>query len=415
MIQSESPKPGRKGPFPLRAVSRIFAPGSGPPRQTRPAERSPVVDWAYYIDGVRQPTRPSSSEESPGRGRAASAGDYAAALADARTRDDAFVWLGLHEPTLADLTDIAAIFDLDEFAVEDAVKGGQRAKLEQYGAMTFLVVRTASYLDHPEHPAPGEQPGEPAPGRRWWPGRRRENPPPAPRTETETVRTGDLMMFVGQHFIITVRHGEVGALGPVRAELERRPELLRLGPWAVVYAIVDRVVDTYIQITSRLEEDIDDVESQVFARHVHGRIARIYQIKREVIEFKRAVVPAQRPLALLAEGRVGAMPKEITRHFRDVHDHLVRTVEQVVSYDEMLNSILQARLAQVTVDQNNDMRKIASWAAIAAVQTTIAGIYGMNFDYMPELHWRYAYGFVLLFMFGTAIAMYRLFRRSGWL
>jgi magnesium transporter len=406
MVQSESPRPGRKGPFPLRAVSRIFATGAGAPRQATSADRSPVVDWGYYIAGVRQPAPPPSGERED-RADGAAGWDYAAALADARTRDDAFVWLGLHEPTLADLTDIAAVFDLDEFAVEDAVKGGQRAKLEQYGAMTFLVVRTASYLEHT--PA-----SEPAPSRAW---RRREQPPApsGPRTETETVRTGDLMMFVGQHFIITVRHGEVGALGPVRADLERRPELLRLGPWAVVYAIVDRVVDTYIHITSRLEEDIDDVESQVFARHVHGRIARIYQLKREVLEFKRAVVPAQRPLALLAEGRVGAMPREITRHFRDVHDHLVRTVEQVVSYDEMLNSILQARLAQVTVDQNNDMRKIASWAAIAAVQTTIAGIYGMNFDYMPEIHWRFGYGFVLLVMFGTAVAMYRLFRRSGWL
>ena len=417
MVQSESPRPGRKGAFPLRAVSRIFAPGPVPPRQTTPAGRSPVVDWGYYIAGVRQSAPPRSASEADGQDRAdGGAGwDYAAALADARTRDDAFVWLGLHEPTLADLTDLAAIFDLDEFAVEDAVKGGQRAKLEQYGAMTFLVVRTASYIEHAE-PAHLSEPVEPTSRRPGW---RREHARSSgsggPRTETETVRTGDLMMFVGQHFIITVRHGEVGALGPVRADLERRPELLRLGPWAVVYAIVDRVVDTYIHIAARLEEDIDDVESHVFSRHVHGRIARVYQIKREVLEFKRAVVPAQRPMALLAEGRVGAMPKEITRHFRDVHDHLVRTVEQVVSYDEMLNSILQARLAQVTVDQNNDMRKIASWAAIAAVQTTIAGIYGMNFDYMPEIHWRFGYGFVLLFMFGTAIAMYRLFRRSGWL
>jgi magnesium transporter len=408
VIQSEPPKPGRKAAFPLRAVSRIFTPGVTPPRQTTPASRSPVVDWGYYIDGVRQPPErtPSGAEGAEGAPR----WDYAAALADARTRDDAFVWLGLYEPTPADLADIAAVFELDEFAVEDAGKGGQRAKLEQYGAMTFLVVRTASYIEHPE-PSEPDAPIVARPGRV----HARPGATSGPRPETETVRTGDLMMFVGRHFIITVRHGEVGALGPVRADLERRPELLRLGPWAVVYAIVDRVVDTYIHITARLEEDIDDVESQVFARHVHGRIARIYQIKREVLEFKRAVVPAQRPLALLAEARVGAMPKEITRHFRDVHDHLVRTVEQVVSYDEMLNSILQARLAQVTVDQNNDMRKIASWAAIAAVQTTIAGIYGMNFDYMPEIHWRFGYGFVLLVMFGAAIAMYRLFRRSGWL
>jgi magnesium transporter len=278
------------------------------------------------------------------------------------------------------------VFELDEFAVEDAVKGGQRAKLEQYGDMIFLVVRTARYVEHDEV------------------------------TDTsEIVQTGDLMMFVGQHFVITVRHGEVLPLGSIRADLERKPELLALGPWSVVYAILDRVGDSYIQVAGRLEDDIDAVESHVFARQAHGRIARIYQLKREVLEFKRAVVPAQRPLALLAEGRVGTMPKGIKRHFRDVHDHLVRTVEQVVAYDDLLNSILQARLAQVTVEQNHDMRKIASWAAIFAVQTTIAGIYGMNFEYMPEIGWRYGYGFALLLMFGALYGMYRGFRRSGWL
>jgi magnesium transporter len=183
----------------------------------------------------------------------------------------------------------------------------------------------------------------------------------------------------------------------------------------VVYAILDRVVDGYIQVAGRLEDDIDAAETHVFSRNVHGRIARIYQLKREVLEFKRAVVPAQRPLGLLAEARPGSMPKRISRHFRDVHDHLVRTVEQVVAYDDLLNSILQARLAQVTVDQNNDMRKIAAWAAIFAVQTAIAGIYGMNFKFMPELHWRFGYGFALLLMFSAAFGMYRGFRRSGWL
>lgn len=401
MAETESPKSGRRGP--MRAVTRIFTTSSASSAPTAVVpDRSPIVDWGYYIGGVRQPGGPTRTEDS------GQPWDYAEALADARTREDAFVWLGLHEPTLADLTDIASVFELDEFAVEDAVKGGQRAKLEQYGAMTFLVVRTARYVDH------GERIGSTSAASR----RERDERQQAsdgPRADVETVQTGDLMMFVGQHFVITVRHGEVGALGPVRADLERRPELLALGPWSVVYAILDRVVDAYVQVVGRLEEDIDAAEALVFARQVHGRIARIYQLKREVLEFKRAVVPAQRPLAVLADARLGSVPKEITRHFRDVHDHVVRTVEQVVSYDEVLNSILQARLAQVTVDQNNDMRKIASWAAIAAVQTTIAGIYGMNFDYMPETKWRFGYVFVLLLMFAAAFFMYRLFRRSGWL
>jgi magnesium transporter len=183
----------------------------------------------------------------------------------------------------------------------------------------------------------------------------------------------------------------------------------------VVYAIMDRVVDAYLEVADLVQEDIDAVESQVFAKHVHGRIARIYQLKRELVEFKRAVVPLQRPLGAMVEGRLGTMPKKVMRYFRDVNDHLLRTVEQVVSYDDLLNSILQARLAQVTVDQNNDMRKIASWAAIAAMQTAIAGVYGMNFDFMPETHWQFGYPVILLVMFGSAIALYRLFRRSGWL
>jgi magnesium transporter len=355
---------------PMRAVSRIFTPSGATVSKTPTRNDNAVVDCGYYIGGERQPTDL----------------DYAQALAAARLRDDAFVWLGLHEPMPADIQDIAAVFELDEFAVEDATKGGQRAKIEQYGGMTFLAVRTARYIEHAE------------------------------LTETsEIVETGDLMMFIGPNYVITVRHGEVGPLAPIRAELERKPELLALGPWSVVYAILDRIVDTYLEVCDRVQEDIDAVESQVFAKHVHGRIARIYQLKRELVEFKRAVMPLQRPLGAMVEGRLGAMPKKVMRYFRDVNDHLLRSVEQVVSYDDLLNSILQARLAQVTVDQNHDMRKIASWAAIAAMQTAIAGIYGMNFDVMPETHWQYGYPLILLVMFGSAIALYRLFRRSGWL
>jgi magnesium transporter len=363
---------GRAITAPMRAVTRIFPTrGSGQTSTTPPRPRAAAVDCGYYVGGHRQPGPVH----------------YAEALADAREREDAFLWLGLHEPTQADLTDIAAIFELDDFAVEDAIKGGQRAKLEQYGGVAFLVVRTARYVG---------QHGQ--------------------VTETsEIVETGDLMMFIGKHFVITVRHGDVNALAPIRADLERKPELLQFGPWSVAYAILDRVVDAYITVANEVEDDIDAVESQVFARHVHSRIARVYQLKRELVEFKRAVVPAQRPLAALAEGRVAGMPKNITRHFRDVHDHLVRTVEQVVSYDDLLNSILQARLAQVTVEQNNDMRKIASWAAIFAVQTAIAGIYGMNFDNMPETHWQFGYPLCLALMFFVAFFMYRGLRRSGWL
>jgi magnesium transporter len=362
---------GRAISGPVRAVTRIFTPGSAHAVSAAPSRRGgAVVDCGFYIRGVRQPGE----------------WEYAQALSAARKRDDAFLWLGLHEPGPDDLEGIAGAFDLDEFSVEGAIKGEQRPKIDQYGGMTFLVVRPARYVDHTEIT---------------------EN--------SEIVETGDLLMFIGRDYVITVRHGDIGALGPVRAELEGQPELLALGPWSVVYGILDRVVDTYLDVATRVEEDIDAVEAHVFSKQVHGRIARIYQLKRELVEFKRSVVPLQRPLNALVEGRFGGVPTEITRHFRDVNDHLVRTVEQVVSYDDLLNSILQARLAQVTVDQNHDMRKIASWAAIAATQTAIAGIYGMNFEYMPEVTWQYGYPLFMTVMLGSAVALYRLFRRSGWL
>jgi magnesium transporter len=356
----------------MRAVTKIFAPSARPvaPIASVTTAASGVVDCGSYVNGTRVPGQLG----------------YPDALASARAQKNGFVWLGLHEPGPDVLDDVASVFNLDEFAVEDAVDGGQRAKIEQYGEMTFLVVRTAHYLEH---------------------GELTEN--------SEIVETGDLMMFIGRDFVVTVRHGLAGGLAHVRAELETNSELLSIGPWAVVYAILDRIVDSYVEVADRIEEDIDAAETHVFAKQVHGRIARVYQLKRELVEFKRAVLPLQRPLGALVDGRLGGMPPEVMRNFRDVHDHLLRTVEQVVSYDDLLNSILQARLAQVTVEQNNDQRKIAAWAAIAAAQTAIAGIYGMNFPNMPEIHWKYGYPFVLLVMFGSAVALYRLFRRSGWL
>jgi magnesium transporter len=362
---------GRAFTAPVRAVTRIFTtPADAAAKRAEGPHRDSIVNCGLYVDGVRQPGEWT----------------HAKGLAAAREHKNAFVWLGLHEPGPEELEELANVFQLDDLAAEDAVKGGQRPKIEQYGDMTFLVVRTARYLPHAELT---------------------EN--------SEIVETGDLMMFIGPQYVITVRHGEANALGPVRAELEGDPEMLALGPWAVVYGILDRIVDTYLDVVSRVDVDIDAVEANVFARHVHGRIARIYQLKRELVEFKRAVVPLQRPLMAVIDGRIGAMPPEITRYLRDVQDHLARAVDQVISYDDLLNSILQARLAQVTVDQNNDMRKIASWAAMAALQTAIAGIYGMNFKFMPETQWRYGYPAVLLLMFGSTIWLYRLFRKSGWL
>ncbi|MEV5763455.1 magnesium/cobalt transporter CorA [Micromonospora sp. NPDC052213] len=355
----------------VRAMTRRLNPdGLQAPSAPAGPQRSAVVDCALYVDGRRQP------------------GDwrFADALAAARREENGFVWLGLHEPELAEMTAIAATYGLHELAVEDAVKAQQRPKLEQFGDVSFLVLRTARYCEHAELT---------------------EN--------SEVVETGQVMLFIGPNFLISVRHGDACRLAPVRADLETKQDLLLHGPWSVAYAVTDRVVDIYLEVADRLEDDLDTLEAEVFDRQSSGRIQRIYQMKRELVEFKRAVTPLQRPLMTLTAQLNRDVPDEIRRYFRDVQDHLSRTVEQVNSYDDLLNSILQARLAQVTVDQNNDMRKIAAWAAIAAVWTAIAGIYGMNFDVMPELRMTYGYPVVLALMLAISLALYRWFRRNGWL
>ncbi len=334
-----------------------------------PAPAGRVVDCAIYIDGMRQPGRPS----------------YADAYAEVPRTPGAFVWLGLHEPTHEQMTEVAEVFKLEPLAVEDAVTADSRPKIERFGEMTQFVLRTTRYVEHPV------------------------------LTETsEVVETGLITVLVGENFVITVRHGQLGPLGPVREDLEREPHRLAHGPWMVAHAICDRLADTYLDVSAAIEVDIDALEEIVFTPRSSGNIAQIYQLKRELMEFKRAVAPLQRPMTMLVEDKA-FLSKEIRRYFRNVNDHLQRVVDRIAAYDDLCNSILQARLAQVTVDQNNDMRKIAAWAAIAAVQTAIAGIYGMNFDYMPELQTRYGYPAVMTVMLGAALMLYRMFRRSGWL
>jgi magnesium transporter len=341
-----------------------------------PSSVSSIVDCALYVDGVRQP------------------GDwhYAEALTAARKHGNAFVWVGLKEPGAREMAAIAETFQLHELAVEDAVTSSQRPKVERYSDMTFMTMRTARYVEH------------------------------AKLTESsEVVETGDVLMFIGEHFVITVRHGDACRLTPVRADLERRREVLAQGPWAVAYAVADTVVDVMVEVVAAIEEDVAIIEDQVFSPSKRSkgtgtdRIQRVYQLKRELMEFKRAVLPLQRPLAGLVSGQLADVPEEIRRYFRDVNDHLVRTVEQVLYLDDVINSVLQARLAQVSVDQNNDMRKIAAWAGIAAVWTSVAGVYGMNFDFMPETKWVFGYPGVMTLMVAASALLYRAFRRSGWL
>ena len=358
---------------PVRAMNRFLGTADGSVGATGHGrgDGSAIVDCGLYVDGKREPGEFSPDE----------------ALRQACARDNAFVWLGLHEPSQQEMTAIAQSYGLHELAVEDAVKAEQRPKLEQFGAVHFLVLRTARYVPHGE------------------------------LTETsQVVETGQMMIFVGEQFVITVRHGDASELASVRADLEtERAALLEQGPWAVAYAVTDRVVDLYLEVADQVEADLDIIEEGVFSRDSGSPIQAIYQMKRELVEFRRAVVPLQRPLATITSTSIRLAPKEIRRYFRDVQDHLTRTVEQVSSYDDLLNSILQARLAQVTVDQNNDMRKIAAWAGISAVWTAIAGIYGMNFVHMPEKNWQYGYPGVIAVMLAISVMLYRAFRRNGWL
>ncbi|MEU1512641.1 magnesium and cobalt transport protein CorA [Streptomyces sp. NPDC005811] len=332
---------------------------------------SSVVNCVTYQEGVRAPV----------------CEDLVETVERVRKSGQGFVWLGLHEPTNAEFAGIAELFDLHPLAVEDAVEAHQRPKVERYGETLFAVFKTVCYVEHEELTA-----------------------------TSEVVNTGEIMVFVGQDFVVTVRHGRHGSLGPLREELESDPGQLAKGPSAVLHAIADHVVDDYLNVTDAVQADIDQVEADVFAENgARADPGRIYQLKRELLELKRAVVPLKRPLLDLADRPVRVIEPEIQAYFRDVSDHLLRATEQIAAFDELLNSILQAHLAQVTVAQNEDMRKITAWAAVIAVPTMVCGVYGMNFDHMPELHWRFGYPLVIGVISVACLVLYRGFRRNGWL
>ena len=324
-----------------------------------------IVDCALYENGERR------------------AGDLDVADAARAACDDTpgFVWLGVYEPTADEFDAVRREFDLHELAVEDAVEAHQRPKLEVYGETLFVVLKTVRYVD-----------------------------------SEEVIRSGQIMLFVNPTFIITVRHGEASDLHPVRRAVEKRPDLLRCGPGAVLHAVIDRVVDDYEPAAQGLETDIQQVEQQVFSEDTADNPAqRIYRLEREVLELQRAVTPLAAPVDRLARGQFDLISPELRSYFRDVHDHLLRVASRVEGFRDLLSSALQANLTQVTVRQNADMRRISAWVAILAVPTMIAGIYGMNFQHMPELSWRYGYPAVLVLIVLVCGVLYRGFRRAGWL
>jgi magnesium transporter len=332
-----------------------------------------IVDKAIYRNGRRQ-----------------GCGDLSDELDVLRLAHDGFLWIGLKDPTDEEFDLVNEELHLHPLAVEDAVNGHQRAKIEQYETSTFVVLKTLRYVD-----------------------------------ATSDIVTGELMLFIGDHFVVTVRHGEGNPLAGVRQRLEGDAARLDHGPMTVLHAVMDSVVDNYLVVDREVRKDLEQIEEQVFASELGGDANTIYRLKREVLEFRRASQPLADTLAQFMErGRGRALADEIMPFFRDVADHLRLINDHVESYDRLLTDVLSAHLASVSVKQHADMRRISAWVAIAAVPTMIAGIYGMNFEHMPELtasihvgngEFQYGYFLVLAVMASACVGLYRAFKRSGWL
>jgi magnesium transporter len=342
--------------------------GSPVPVRSRPEGTDVVVDCAVYVEGRRHaPVSPEQALETA-------------------VAEGGFVWLGLYEPHEGELAEIAERYGLHPLAVEDAIYAHQRPKLENYDDAVFMVLKTATYVEHETLTA-----------------------------TSEVVDTGEVMVFLGANYVITVRHGEHSGLHDLRARLEQQRDLLCLGPSAVLYAVADLVVDTFVDVASAVTEDVDELEASVFSPERTDDIGRLYQLKRELMSLRKAVTPLEVPLQKLAERQIDVVPDAMRSYFRDVQDHAIRVRDQVSGLDELLSSILQASLARTTLADNEDMRKISAYAGIIAVPTAIAGIYGMNFRHMPELAWRYGYPMVLVVIAIVCVVLYRSFKRSGWL
>lgn len=318
-----------------------------------------IIDCAVYRDGVRENTESDT-------------GSLDAALAG--LGHDDFLWIGIGNPTTDELQRVARSLSLHPLAVEDALEAHQRPKVEQYEDHLFMSIRTVSYSD-------------------------------------DDITTHEVNIFLGKNFLLTVRHGGP-SLRDARRAAEQMIEPLSHGPTAALYAVVDKIVDHYEAVAAELEIDVQEVETSVFSAERSNDSTRIYRLKRETLEFRRAVLPLKEPIMRFA---LGTMPEDSRPYFRDIGDHLARAAEAIDSIDHLLDNALQAHLAQLSVQQNEDMRKLTAGATIFAVPTAIAGIYGMNFDHMPELSWTYGYPLCLAVIGALCGYIYWRFKRSGWL
>ncbi len=321
-----------------------------------------IVDNAIYVDGLRT-AEPGSLEEA-----------Y-----EACRSQRGVAWIGLYKPTEEEFESVAGEFELHPLAVEDATEAHQRPKLERYGGTLFVVLKPARYLD-----------------------------------DAERVEFGEIHIFVGEGFVITVRHGEAPDVGEVRRGLEANPDLLKHGPEAILHAIMDRVVDDYGPVVDGLENDIQEIESEVFGGNANVS-RRIYELSREVIQFQRAAQPLREVLNDLLRGEAIEVDDEVRRYLRDVQDHVFQVTERLASFRELLQNILSVNLTMVSLSQNEQVKKISAWAAILFAPTLVGTVYGMNFDHMPELHWLLGYPFALALMALISAVLYLSFKRRGWM
>ncbi|MBA3746341.1 MAG: magnesium and cobalt transport protein CorA [Solirubrobacterales bacterium] len=322
-----------------------------------------LVDCAHYKDGARQDDEPLAIEEAAAR----------------RSDDDGFVWLGLHDPTPEELLEAGRQFDLPALAVEDAMQQHQRPKIEDYDHGYFLVLHTARYID-----------------------------------AREEVEFGEVHVFTGPGYVIVVRHGAASELHSARERLEQAPALLRLGPTAAVWAVMDKVVDDYQPVVEGIENDVEEVEEAVFAER-GDQTKRVYFLRRELVLFHRAVHPLIAALDVLEARSRTDVPKVLRNHLRDVEDHVRRVEEEIATQRDVLTSIFQANLAVIGLQQNDAVRKISGWAAVIAVPTFMASIWGMNFKHMPELSSRLGYPLALALMVLTGLGLFSVLRRARWL
>ena len=325
-----------------------------------------IVDCAAYTDGHRR-DGPLPLEQA----------------LEAASEPDSFVWIGLHEPSHEEFEAVREEFGLHELAVEDAVNAHQRPKLEVYDEDLFVVLKTARYDD-----------------------------------VNETVEFAELQLFIGSNYVVSVRHGQASALREVRQNIERDLARIRCGPMAVLHAVMDRVVDDYQPVIDGLDNDMAEIEDAVFAPdrpRSDDPSRRIFKLKREVLDFHRNTEPLLEPLGRLATGALPGAHPELGSYFRDVEDHLKRAVSSIAHARDLLSDALDANLAQVTVQQNDDMRTISAWLAIGGFPTVVGAIYGMNFRHMPELGTRYGYYLVIIVMAVICFALWRRFKKVGWL